>query len=369
MATTYGPYKPTINNKPVQGPGLGWNNDIIKNNSQGGYAGLVNTQGQTLGATTGGGGGGQPQVNQSQPVQTPQGPSQEDFYRQIDEIYNPQYDYLNQVESTLRGDQGTSIKEAEGQYGVNKQLLDNSKSQALTQTQNQLQQGERRKEDALSAARRLYNELQQANRARFGALSSAGQFASELQGRETQRQFGDTRAQYNDLATQVGQKQQEIEQNYNTGLLQLEQQKQQAVNQINRDFQNKLLDIANNRSLLGQAKAGARLEALQQLRQQVFAIQQQTIQFQQALEAQRQQAQLQVGNFNTATSDALTATGNALTGFNANTTTNPTSSFGPVGRSTQQGSQYIGQIRRPEDELYGQITPTRRNDLYSSLNA
>lgn len=307
----------------------------------------------------GGGGGGQPP--QSQP-NTYRGAgdsanysfgSEQDFYREIDNAYNPQYDYLNQAESTLKSQYPSVLEEAEAMYKANQGQLDASKQSALGTIQGQKAQATGRYEDALSAARRMYDEMQRGYQNRFGGLSSAAEAANTLLGVESQRQRGQTQRSYNDTMSQIGQQQQEIENNYNANLQQLTAQKTTAINQAQKDFQNKLLEIANNRAMLGQAKAQARLGALQELRQQTYAIEMQNRQFEQQLQMMKEQAQLQIQQYNATTGAATQNTSKALEAFN-NSGIDPTTGLRMQTQQRVADPIYIGQIGKSitgRDEL------------------
>jgi len=232
---------------------------------------------------------------------TPSGPSQAELDAQmnkaIDEAYNPQMGYLNEAESMLRRDFPTIQAELEAQTKANAAQLAGNKQKAIAGTEKNITEAKSRKEDALSQARRLFAELQRGNIARFGGTSSAGQAASEIQGQEMQRQFGGTQRDFGKFMQDVQAQQAQIETDYNTALLQQEQAKQNALNQANRDFQAKLLEIGRLKAETESNKAMRRLQALQDLRNQVFAVNQQNTQFQQQLEAAKYQQQLQLQTY------------------------------------------------------------------------
>jgi hypothetical protein len=327
-------------------------------------------KGSVLGATatSGGGGGSIPMGNTG--IQAPQGPSQEDINREIDNAYNGSFDYLNQAESAVRADHPNALKAAEEQFLASQGQLQVGKNSSLNSLGQQETQGTRRKEDALSAARRLYDEVSRGAMQRFGGSSSAGQAASELQGREAQRSFGDIGQNFNDFVQVIGQKKQEVEDMFQSNVQQLMVVKNQAINEANRDFQNKLLEIANNRAQIGQAKAQARLGALQDLRNKVYAIDMQNKQFEQSLALQRSQSLASLNAYTQTTNQATQTGQNQLGTFNQVTTTNPNSQFG-VGQSTAASSnpQLTGQItRRPEDEMVGAINPIASRDQYDRFN-
>ena len=318
------------------------------NTSTGQYSGGSSSGGAPSGQTPGGG-------------ITPDGsysagyhgaPSQEEINRQIDEAYNSSYDYLNQAESAVRADHPNVLSEAQKNYDVNAQLLGSSKTSGLNQLGEQGLQASQTNETAQAKARRLYNELRTGYQQRFGGASSAGQAATEISGVEQQRQQGQLNQQYAQTVRQIDLQKADIGQKYNDGILQLEQQKQVAINQANRDFQQKLLEIANNRAQIGAAKAQAKLQALQELRNQVFQINQQTVQFKQTLAAQVAQANGQLTQYAQQVLGATQAGKTAVTAYNPNPTSNA-QAYNT--NTTSPTNQYVGAItspRRPQEE-YG----------------
>lgn len=277
------------------------------------------------------------------------GPSQ----AEIDSAFNPILDVYNQAESNLRGQQPGLIQEAEAQAEVSRGLLGNQRTSAneLLGQQEQATQTQQQRQSAQQ--RQTLQELQAANQQRFGGASSAGLAASELQGREFQRsQFGIQENAQQALQA-IGQQKQQVEREYQQGLQQLEVNRQQAVNEINRRFQDKLLEINARRGETEAAKAQARLEAVQELRNQAFQINVAKAQFEQDL---RLQAQANSSYLDQAANQFLSA-GQAGTGAY-----NQFASTTPSGMSTVQGSRQqtpgalTGMIGgRPEDQYVGAI--------------
>lgn len=302
-------------------------------------------------------------------------PNQDAINRQIDDAYSQSYDYLNQAEGALRADYPNALAEAESIFNTNKSTLGNQKASAgdaLTQQQNKATST---KENALADAIRLYQEQQIGANQRFGGSSSAGQAFSEIQAREQARQFGQTGRQYADVVNQIETQRNQVEREYQTGILQLEQQKQSAVSNAQRDFQNKLLQISNSRAMIGQAKAEAKLGALQELRNQIFAIEQQNTQFNQQLQLMREQAMMQTQNFGGVASGAVSAGTNAASAYNPNITSQYSATAG-AGQQSAAQPQLQGAIsRRPEEEqggnnLIGQIGQlgSQAYNLYNTVN-
>jgi hypothetical protein len=131
------------------------------------------------------------------------------------------------------------------------------------------------KDDALTAARRLYAELQQGYKQRFGGASSAGEAAMALTGNEQQRQMAQTNRQYQDSVAQV------------------EQSAATAINSAQQEFRNQLLQVQSNRTATENDRLNARRQALQGLSDKVYAIQQQATTFKQNLQLMQEQARLQ----------------------------------------------------------------------------
>jgi len=131
------------------------------------------------------------------------------------------------------------------------------------------------KEDALSAARRLYSELQQGYRQRFGGASSAGEAAMALTGNEQQRQMAQTNRQAQET------------------LAQIDQQSAQALNTAQAEFRSRLDQINQNRTLVESQRLTARRSALQDLANKAFAIKQQQDAFKQNVALMQAQIDMQ----------------------------------------------------------------------------
>ena len=309
-----------------------------------------------------GGGGSSPT-----PAPTPTQPSQ-DYGSMVDlggmpnmdEIFAPQEAYLSQVESQLRGDLPTYQKEAETNYNANKGQLDTSKNTTMADIAGQETTGQRKYEDAATAARRLFNEQQMGISQRFGGSSSAGEAGRAILGQEQQRQLGQNQRSNIDFQAQVGRQRQAVEDSYKSSLLGLEQQKQTALVAIQRDFQAKLMEIANNRAQLASAKAQARVQAVMDLRNKTFAVQMQNMQFKQALDAQLAQSQQTMGSVGTAFGGARSNTSALQQNFNPSSGQPLTMDFGS---NQQTNNPYQYGIINPngnkkEEEFYnGGTTP------------
>lgn len=288
----------TVNSSPgpsasmPAGPGLGYYGSKDKYNSN-----ILETFEKVSTPTTSGGSPRPTPVPTPQQPQQQNAPQQPNFDQQISDIFNPQMDYLNQAENNLNSQFPSVLAELDAQQKTSSAQLDANKVSANQTLDTNLQQGARRKEDANSTQRRIFNEQRMGAQQRFGGVSSAGEAANTLLGLEQQRQAGSINRDFNDYAHEIEQHRAQVENDYKSQVLQLQQTTQQAKNEATRDFQNKLLQITSNRTQLTTEKAKARLDALMDLRNKTFAIDQQNLQFQQTLEAQRSQANIAIEQY------------------------------------------------------------------------
>ena len=292
------------------------------------------------------------------------GPSQEDLMREVDGVYGESYGYLDNVEGQLRQDFPNVLQEAESQFRTNSSMLGNQRQSGLNQLQGQEETTQNRQMDALAEARRLYDSLMRGYNQRFGGATSAGGAASEIAAVEQQRQQGGINRDARQTMRQIEVARGEVENNYQTGLLQLEQQKQTALNQANRDFQNKLLEVNRMRSELGQNKAQMRLQALQELRAQAFQIEAENRQFAKQLEMMKRESEISLQNYARQLQMSGQGSQGAVNNFMGQQYA-PTQDL-KVGGGGQFGGNspaMTGQISR-DDEMFGQISPMRRDEQY-----
>lgn len=207
--------------------------------------------------------------------------SPDQYYAMIDQEAGNSTNFLNQQEASIRADQP----------GIEKGITDQQtllNNKALNT-----------KEDAQSAARRLYSELQQGYRQKFGGASSAGEAAMALTNNEQQRQMAQNNRTYQDAVSQV------------------DLSATQAVQSAQSEFRNQLLEVGKNRTLVESERLAARRQALSDLSQKVFAIQQQRDTFKQNLQLMQEQARLSnnqnISSLSTNPTSNLTFSGNQTT--------------------------------------------------------
>lgn len=298
----------------------------------------------------------------SRNIPQPQGPSDAD----LNAAYNPIFDYLNQAEQSVREGYGGIQKDITNQYGVSQSTLDTSKSQNLASLDTNAQKVQQTKEDAMSQARRLYNELIGGYGQRFGGSTSAGEAARTLAGNEAQRTMGGVSRDFGNNMALIQQKKVEVEQNYQTGLQQLQATRDQALNQANRDFQQKLLDISNTRASTASEKAQQKLAALQELRNQAYNIQLQNQQFQQQLALQKQADSSNLDSLLSQFTQSAQAGQSAQQGYNPKVSSNlQIGNTGVGGQSALTGQ--IGNHKDLTNQYTGAIAPSSDERLFSNI--
>lgn len=306
-------------------------------------------QASSTSATGGSGGGSGFQPGQNGYV-SPVNTDMTEINRQIDDAYNPTMGYLSQAEGNLRNDFPTILSDINAQYGLGVDQAGTAKNNAFGAIGSQQEMATQKNNDVMADARRLYDELRRGYGQRFGGASSAGQAATELGNLEQQRQQGKIGRDYTNTVNQIEGQRVQVQQKYDESLKQLEVTKNTAVNEANRDFQNKMLQISQSRAETEQAKAQARLGALQDLRNKVFQINLQNQQFAQSLQAQKASADQYLSQYTTQLGQSVDQSANAVGSFNP---TVSSSLQAGGGNMASAGSPYVGAIstaRKPEDQ-------------------
>lgn len=272
------------------------------------------------------------------------------FNQQIDEAFNPSMDYLNKAQKNIESQRPGIESDINAQISTGAKSLATEKAASERQLAEQGTAAGTRKEDALAAARRLYNELLTGGQQRYGGATSAGEAYKALGSKEFQRNAGDIRSQYEGFVQQLESARQSIQERYSVAVQELENQRVSLLNQARRDFQDKLLQIDQLKAELGTNKANMKLQALQELRNQVY---------QSNLSADQTKAQVDLAlqNANLALQEQYKAFQSGVSGvnqsgqsFRQNTTTAP------------KTGNIIGSAGQGPMSMVGSISP-RREDL------
>jgi len=221
-------------------------------------------------------------------------PSQ--FLASINAEYGAQDTFLNQQQSALQAAQDLYNKTIESDLGANLLKAKASKTSIQGKLDQNKVQAEQKKQDALSAAIRLYNELQMGYRQRFGGASSAGEASQAILGAEQQRQATGIGRDYSTAVAQIQAQGVDLENNYNTAIQELNTQKQIALRDVQTNFMNQLQQINSNRIQTTTAKEQAKRQLLLQLRNEATQIDASNRRYQQQLQLMREQQRLSLGN-------------------------------------------------------------------------
>lgn len=274
----------------------------------------------------------------------------------INAVYEPTMNYLNQAESQIRSDFPSALDAVQKSYESAIAELTASKTKNLGTIAKNVQTVGQQKEDALSAARRLYNELRQGYQQRFGGSTSAGQAASELSAVEQQRQMGMTTRDYGTAIQQINQQKLQLDQDFQMGQAKIQEQKSLALQQAQQNFTQALLQIQSQRAQTESQKAAAKLDALNQLKAQAYQIQQQALTYQQNLDMFYKQQQADLENYQAKLNMSGQNAGNAAGAYTPSM--NPTSPL-QVAQGGSTNPQYTGSIKK--DELLQGYTQSNLN--------
>jgi hypothetical protein len=259
----------------------------------------------------------------------PSGPSEQDFLSsQLNSIFNPVFAALQGQENILSANYATVPGEIEAQYQTSAGNLAQQQKQGMAELTSQETQIGKRQTDALTAAIRLFNELQRGGQQRFGRASSAGEAYGALTAIEQQRRQGTIQSAYETAMQQVGQYKTNLNEKYALALQDLENQKNSALNEAQRDFRDALQQIQNAKAQAQSDKATASLNALQDLRNRVYTINQQSLSFAQQLALNNQISLKAVDDYTQKVAQSISGAQVVGTNFANQATLNPTTSYG-----------------------------------------
>jgi hypothetical protein len=331
-----------------------------------------------------GGGGGDSRLQELQKID--RNPAQETEYQNllnqlnggqsdvnalIDEGFNASMGYLSQAEQALQGQYPGVVNDLNAQSAAEVDRLNAGRQTSINQLDATGRQAQTRGESVMDAARRLYQELSTGANQRFGRTSGAGEFAKALFGRDLANNLNTTGNQVNETMTNIGTKRQEVETAFTLAENEAKVRLNSSLNEAKNEFDNKILEINRNRAELAQNKAQLRLQALQDLRNKIFQINLQNMQFQQTLQGMREQAKVNLELYEKSRSGAEQGGASALERLYSSTNTNPTNTT-QVGQTQASGTAQaplVGQVgtpRQDENSIFNQFLLGRQ---YSGGNA
>lgn len=303
--------------------------------------------GQALGASTsattssdGGGGGSAP---------TSSGP--DPFLQQIDGVFNPIMDFLGQAQSTLTsaqpGIEAQIGKEAEASL----QSAGTEKARGERELKGAEEKAGQRKESAFGEARRLYNEMGIGGNQRFGRTSPIGEGFQALLGREFARNRGNIQQGYENTVQQIQGQMANLNESYQNAVTQINLQKDRFMAEARRRFDDKLLQIQQQRALAESEKADAKLGALQNLRNQIYQINLASATSQSQLDQQASTLQQELNTMISGVNQSVQSGQSLASAYSPD----PQFSSTTIGGQPQeQGLQGIAiNTKKDDDELFG----------------
>lgn len=284
------------------------------------------------------------------------GPSAEQ--QLIDENYNQIMNYLGGLEGSARSGYNSITGGINQNYNTSRTNLDATHQGGVQQINQSQAEGEQRKQDALVAARRLYNELIQGGQQRFGGASSAGEAYAALTGRELQRNNQSTENQFQTFMGQIATAKNNLQIQFENGMRSLEQQRNDALQQAQRDYQSKLDEINARKTMAATDKNNAQLSALQQLRNNIYQINVATAENSGTLQNFVKQQEAQLSSYEQNVQSKLSENTQNQTAYNTNTNLDPTTELavntGGVANPTLQTGQ-ISQGGAQERDKFGNL--------------
>lgn len=285
----------------------------------------------------------------------------------LDAIYKPITDFLSKAESTIRGQQ--SGIEGDIRSLESEQLAAAAAQGALTgrTIDTQQRQGEQRAEDAITGARRLFSELSRGGRQRFGGSSSAGEAYQTLGATEFQRNRGNIAQQAAEFGQQIANARISLRERTEQAVNAIKNQTARQMNEARRAFQDRLLEISRLRAESESAKAERRLQALQDLRNQVFQIRLADAQEKGQVQQLATQLETQISGLEQQNTGATQQLGQSYQAGLGQTNLNPDTTLA-LGLPGQGGSQpYTGQVSTREEELLNPTGALRPRDELSTV--
>lgn len=287
----------------------------------------------------------------------PSGPSgQDQLSAELDAIFNPVFSALQGQEDTLRQNYAPVEGQIQSESTLAQQSLADQQASGLRELAGQETAAGERKTDALSSAARLFNDLQRGGQQRFGGSSSAGEAFQTLTAQEQQRRQGDIFKTFEQAMQQVGTFKANLMDKYQTAVKEVTLQTQKAITDAQAQFRDALQSINSARYQAQADKATASMNALQDLRNKVFTINQQSLQFAQQLALNRDANLKYVDQF---TQNALQSVQSGSTAVNqfgtqATNIAGQTSLGVSPGQVASPQVLQTGQVtaRRPEDDIF-----------------
>lgn len=264
--------------------------------------------------------------------------------------YNNAMSFANQVEQTLRGQQSGLNDQITRTGDQNQGLIDSTYQQGISSLASEQDLVGKRQNNFIDAARQTLSESNLGNSQRFGSNAQITKALGEYGTTKFQQATGQAYQTAQEAYTKIVQQKQVLEQNYANSKIQIKNWVAENIANTQREFENKLLEIAQLRNSAESDRSNLRIQALNNVQQTINAVKMQAIQFEQSLYAQAvqhaqnletQQAALTSG-IKAFTNDSAANTTTALGGLQTNLQQSiPNANQGTTGSSLQGFTQNL----------------------------
>ena len=230
--------------------------------------------------------------------------------KEIDSIYKPQMDFLNQYSQTLtnrlptleqgfQGDRDVAVNSVNQQGQTQQMALDRQEQGVNSQTNN-----------AVAEQRRQFAEVQRGIQAQYGGTTGTGAFAAEIAGAGAMGNVARIREGGQSALKQIGDAEISLQNDIKDKVFQLDQQLNNAKKDARMWLEDKISEINSRKADMEGAKAEKKLDALREYKLLNAQIEQANKQYLQGMYSEYQN---KVGEFSKLKDNVVNAVNEALT--------------------------------------------------------
>lgn len=284
-----------------------------------------------------------------------------DFSAELNSIFQPIFDAFGQQESSTNANYQTQVGDINQQGTAAQSSLDTQKATSERGLNELAVNAGNVKNDAYTAATRLYSELNRGGQQRFGGSSSAGEAFGALTAVEQQRRQGSIQQAYEGAMQKVAGFKNDLIAKFDDAKIQLQSAITTQLANARQQWTDAMSAISTAKSQAQSDKASASYNALNDYRNKVYAINSSGIDAMRSLAANHEVNLKSVDDYTQRVVNSLASGGTEVANFGVNANN--------VAGSTTLG---IGANKSvaPTNTYTGAIAPTtQKKDLYGNLIA
>lgn len=280
-----------------------------------------------------------------------------DFSAELNSIFQPIFDSFGQQETRTNENYQTQVGDINQQGVAAQSSLDTQKATSERGLNELVTTADNVKKDAWTAATRLYDELSRGGQQRFGGSSSAGEAFGALTAVEQQRRQGSIQSAYDGAMQKVAGFKNDLISKFDDAKIQLESAVRTQLASAKQAWVDAMGAIGSARSQAQSDKASASVNALNDYRNKVYAINSSGIDAMRSLAANKQVSLKAVDDYTQRVVDSLASGGTQVANFgvNANNTANSTTLGIGANKSVTPTTTYTGAVSptTQKKDLYG----------------